>query len=328
MLNLKEHKKKIIGLAAVVAIAVGAGGYYFSRQNDELVLYGNVDIRQVSLAFNSSERIEKMLVEEGDRVKKNDLLATLESKPLELSIAKSEAAIEKQEAVVQRLKNGSRPEEIEQSAAKMRAAEADYENALLYKNRMAELYKSSAISKQEMDNAYARFKAAAADLDNARETYRLSEIGPRAEDIAEAEAQLKGLRADLLLQKYNLSQTKLLSPIDGVVRSRLQEPGDMASPQKPVYLIAVEDTKWVRAYISEKRLGEIKPGMAAQIIIDSFPDKPINGQVGYISNVAEFTPKTVQTEELRSSLVYEVRVYVEDKNNVLRMGMPATVKLL
>ena len=328
MLNLKEHKKRIIGLAAVVTVAVSAGYYYFSRQNDEFVLYGNVDIRQVSLAFNSSERIEKMLVEEGDRVKKNDLLATLESKPLELSIAKSEAAIEKQEAVVQRLKNGSRPEEIEQSAAKMRAAEADYENALIYKNRMAELYKSSAISKQEMDNASARFKAAAADLDNARETYRLSEIGPRAEDIAEAEAQLKGLRADLLLQKYNLSQTKLLSPIDGVVRSRLQEPGDMASPQKPVYLIAVEDTKWVRAYISEKRLGEIKPGMAAQIIIDSFPDKPINGQVGYISNVAEFTPKTVQTEELRSSLVYEVRVYVEDKDNVLRMGMPATVKLL
>ena len=328
MLNLKEHKKKIIGLAAVVAVAIGAGYYYFSQQNDGLVLYGNVDIRQVSLAFNSSERIEKMLVEEGDRVQKNDLLATLESKPLELSIAKSEAAIEKQEAVVQRLKNGSRPEEIEQSAAKMRAAEADYENALLYKNRMAELYKSSAISKQEMDNASARYKAAAADLDSARETYRLSEIGPRAEDIAEAEAQLKGLRADLLLQKYNLSQTKLLSPIDGVVRSRLQEPGDMASPQKPVYLIAVEDTKWVRAYISEKCLGEIKPGMAAQIIIDSFPDKPINGQVGYISNVAEFTPKTVQTEELRSSLVYEVRVYVEDKDNVLRMGMPATVKLL
>ena len=90
----------------------------------------------------------------------------------------------------------------------------------------------------------------------------------------------------------------------------------------------MEDTKWVRAYISEKRLGEIKPGMSAQVIIDSFPDKPINGQVGYISNVAEFTPKTVQTEELRSSLVYEVRVYVEDKDNVLRMGMPATVKLL
>ena len=93
MLNLKEHKKRIIGLAAVVAVAVSAGYYYFSRQNDEFVLYGNVDIRQVSLAFNSSERIEKMLVEEGDRVKKNELLATLESKPLELSIAKSEAAI-------------------------------------------------------------------------------------------------------------------------------------------------------------------------------------------------------------------------------------------
>lgn len=326
MINLKENKKKLVGLVTVAIMAIGAGYYHFSKENDELILYGNVDIRQVSLAFNSSERIEKMLVEEGDKVKKNDLLATLESKPLELTIAKSEAAIEKQEAVVLRLKNGSRPEEIEQTAAKMRAAEADFENARLHKNRMVELFKASAISKQEMDNAMANYKAAAAALDNARETYRLSELGPRAEDIAEAEAQLKGLRADLLLQKYNLSQTKLHSPIDGVVRSRLQEPGDMASPQKPVYLIAVEDTKWVRAYISEKRLGEIKPGMAAQVIIDSFPDKPLDGQVGYISNVAEFTPKTVQTEELRSSLVYEVRVYVKDVSNILRMGMPATIK--
>ena len=326
MLNLKEHKKKLLALAAGVLLAVGAGYYYRNAQAEELVLYGNVDIRQVSLAFNSSERISQMLVEEGDKVKKNDLLATLEATPLELSIAKSEAAIAKQEAVVLRLKNGSRPEEIEQSAAKMRGAEADYENALLYKNRMMELYKASAISKQEMDNASASFKAAAAALDNARETYRLSEIGPRKEDIAEAEAQLKGLRADLLIQKYNLSQTKLHSPIDGVVRSRLQEPGDMASPQKPVYLIAVEEPKWVRAYISEKRLGEIKPGMEAEVIIDSFPDKPLKGQVGHISNVAEFTPKTVQTEELRSALVYEVRVNVQDEHNVLRMGMPASVK--
>lgn len=326
MLNLKEHKTKIIGVAVAAAIAIGVGYYYNSKDSDDLVLYGNVDIRQVSLAFNSSERIAKMHVDEGDTVKKNDLLAELEATPLKLTIAKSEAAIAKQEAVVQRLHNGSRPEEIEQSAAMMRAAEADYENALLYKNRMEELYKSSAISKQEMDNATARFKAATAELDNAREAYRLSEIGPRSEDIAEAEAQLKGLRAELLLQKYNLEQTRLLAPIDGVVRSRLQEPGDMASPQRPVYLIAVEDTKWVRAYVSEKRLGEVKPGMKAQVIIDSFPDKPLEGQVGYISNVAEFTPKTVQTEELRSSLVYEVRVYVKDEENVLRMGMPATVK--
>ena len=326
MLYLYDSRKKIACVVGALVLACTAGYYFFQKQEDQLVLYGNVDVRQVSLAFNSSERIEKMLIEEGDRVDKNDLLAILESRPLELSIAKSEAAIEKQEAVVLRLKNGSRPEEIEQNAAKLRGAEADYENALVYKNRMKELYESSAISKQELDNAWARYKAAAASVDNARETYRLSELGPRYEDIAEAEAHLKGLRADLLLQKYNLSQTKLYSPVNGVVRSRLQEPGDMASPQKPVYLIALDDTKWVRAYISEQRLGEIKPGMEAEIFIDSLPDKPLRGQVGYISNVAEFTPKTVQTEELRSALVYEVRVNVVDEENILRMGMPATVK--
>lgn len=324
--KLQEYKKQIIGVALAAAVAAGAYAYFDSKDEGALTLYGNVDIRQVALAFNASERIDKMLVEEGDRVRKNDVLATLEAKPLELSIAVGKAQIEKQEAVVLRLHNGSRPEEIEQAAAQVRAAEADYDNALLNKNRMASLYVSHAVSKQELDNALTKYKAAAAALDNAREAYHLSEIGPRVEDIAEAEAALKSLRADLALKEYNLSQTKLVAPVDGVVRSRLQEPGDMTTPQKPVYLIAVDEKKWVRAYVNEANLGKLAPGMKARVYIDSFPDKAIEGQVGYISNVAEFTPKTVQTTELRSALVYEVRVYVEDKENVLRLGMPATVR--
>ena len=157
--------------------------------------------------------------------------------------------------------------------------------------------------------------------------YKLAIIGSRSEDIAEAEAELKIVKEELATQQYLLEQTKLKSPIDAIVSSRLQEVGDMASPQHPTYLLTINDNKWVRAYIQEKQLGFIKPGMYVDVYIDSYPNKSIKGKVGYISSVAEFTPKTVQTAELRTSLLYEIRVYVEDSEDILRMGMPATIKI-
>ena len=101
----------------------------------------------------------------------------------------------------------------------------------------------------------------------------------------------------------------------------------MASPQRPVYTLAIANPKWVRAYVAEPDLGRIRPGMPAKLLTDSQPDQPLEGRIGYISSVAEFTPKTVQTEELRSSLVYEVRVLADDSADRLRLGMPATVRI-
>jgi len=111
------------------------------------------------------------------------------------------------------------------------------------------------------------------------------------------------------------------------VRARLLEPGDLASPQRPVFTLAITQPKWVRAFVPEPRLSQIRPGMAASVSTDSDPEHPLAGRIGFISSVAEFTPKTVQTEELRTSLVYEVRVEVDDPANALRLGMPATVRI-
>lgn len=324
-----QQKPKIL-IMALISACILAGGYYWYQHNqqpDNLTLYGNVDVRQISLAFNASERIESMLVEEGESVKKGQLLATLRTDTLRLNIAHSKAQIATQEAVVERLHNGSRPEEIAQAEAIQREAQADYENALLYKQRLQRLYEQHAVSKQQLDDANARYKAAAGALDNARAAHRLAQIGPRYEEIKQAEAQLLALKATLAIQEYNLEQSQLLTPQDGTIRSRLQEPGNMVTPQKSVYLITSKEKKWVRAYASEPQLGKVKPGMKAKVFIDSFPEQPIIGSVGYISDTAEFTPKTVQTPELRTSLLYEVRIYVEDPENMLRMGMPATVKL-
>jgi len=119
----------------------------------------------------------------------------------------------------------------------------------------------------------------------------------------------------------------LVAPMAATIRSRLVEPGDMASPQKPAFSLAITDPKWVRAYVSEVDLGHVRPGMKATIMVDAFPGRGFAGWVGFISPVAEFTPKTVQTPDLRTSLVYEIRVFVKDPGDELRLGMPATVHL-
>lgn len=325
-------KKKIIPIVTIVIIILAAV-WYFNRPQTaaiEIVLYGNVDIRQVSLAFNSNERIVEMLKDEGDIVTKDEVMARLDTETLKLQMNRTRAQIAAQEQAVLRLTNGTRPEEIEQYRAKVHSAEAQVNQASQDYQRMSGALKSSAgqaVSAQTVDEAGARLRMARAGLTEAQKGLDLAILGPRAEDIAQAKAELQALRAELALQEHQLALAELKAPLNAVVRSRLMEPGDMASPQRPVYLLAVNDPKWVRAYVKESDLGHVKPGLAVQIFIDSFPDRPIEGQIGYIADVAEFTPKTVQTNDLRTSLLYEIRVYVKDHDNQLRMGMPATVKI-
>jgi len=235
-----------------------------------------------------------------------------------------------QEQALLRLKTGSRPEELAQASAQVAAAQADADLAQQQLARLQAIGQTTAgraVSQQDLDSAQARRKVALAQLDNVRKAQQLAVAGPRKEDIAQAQAQLESARADLALMNHQLQEAELKSPIDAVVRARLLEPGDMASPQRPAFTLAITDPKWVRAYVAEPDLGRVRPGQEARVTTDSHPGQPIVGKVGYISSVAEFTPKTVQTEELRSSLVYEIRVMVDDKEDRLRLGMPATVRL-
>lgn len=322
--TLKEHKKAGILIAIVLILAAGIIWYLTRPVNMPLTLHGNVDVRQVSLTFNASERIATMNVEEGDRVHKGDVLATLNTTLLKLTIARCQAQIAQQKAVVAKMHNGSRPEEIAEAAAAVQSAQAEADNAAADYQRMSTLYASNAISRQTLDTAEAKAKSTAASLSKSQSAHALADNGYRQEDIDAAEAQLQSLENELQTAQYNLSQATLIAPQDGVIRSRLVEPGDMASPSTPVYTLSLDTTKWIRAYISEDRLGQIHEGQTATVTIDSVPT-PLTGQVGYISDTAEFTLKSVETEDLRTSLVYEVRIYVTDPDNVLRLGMPATV---
>lgn len=319
----------IVAVAAIAALlwwwSTGHG-----HRSDELVLFGNVDLRQADVPFNAAERVTEVLVQEGDHVRRGQLMARLDPTRIQPQVAKAEADVASQQQVVNRLHAGSRPEEIAQARANVQSADADSANARRQYDRLVELSKSSsgrAVSKQDLDSARAALDVADAKLAVNRKALDLQVAGPRKEDIAQAEAQLKSDEAQLALLRRQLADTELHAPVDGVVRSRLVEPGEIASPQKAAFTLAITDPKWVRAYVAETDLGSVREGIEASVTTDAFPSQPFSGWIGFISPMAEFTPKTVQTEELRSSLVYEVRVFVKDPDDKLRLGMPATVHL-
>ncbi|SIS70685.1 HlyD family efflux transporter periplasmic adaptor subunit [Insolitispirillum peregrinum] len=321
---------RIAALLVLAAVSAGAFWWYSHRPTVEgpLTLYGTVDLRQASLSFNGSERIAEVLAEEGQTVLQGQVLARLSQSRLLPQLAQSKATVTAQQAALDRLKNGSRPEEIAQAQANLEAAKADAANASAHYQRFKSLLPIAAVSKQDVDEARAQADVAVAKVAVQQNALSLAQIGPRAEDIAQAEAQLQASEAAMALLQQQVDDTELKAPFEAVIRSRLMEPGEMATPSSPVFSVARLGTKWVRAYVPEPRLSEVREGLPARITIDSDPARPLDGWIGFISPLAEFTPKTVQTEDLRTSLVYEVRVFVTDPDNRLRLGMPATVRLL
>jgi HlyD family secretion protein len=327
--RLMNRTPLLVAFIVLASAAVSATWWLVGRDSPrrELVLYGDVDLRQVELAFNNNERIAAILVQEGDRVKRGQILARVETRRLEPQLAQAEATTAARREAVERLRNGSRPQEIAEARANVESARADAINAREQYERRKTLAANSIVSQQDLENAKAALDVADAKLALNEKALDLAIIGPRKEDIGQAEAELRADEAQAAFLRQELADAQLVAPVDAVVRTRLMEPGEMASPQKPVFSLAVTDPKWVRAYVAESDIGKLRTGMAASVALDSFPHRHFNGWVGFISPVAEFTPKTVETTELRTSLVYEVRVFVKDPSDQLHLGSPASVYL-
>lgn len=327
-------KKSLVLAVAVIVLALGAGLWWWHAHRaadpNHLVLDGNVDIRQISLAFDGNGRVLQLRAEEGDTVKAGQVLGLLDTRTLALQAAQAQAQIEVQQQNLLRLQHGSRPQELAQARSRVAAAQASAAKAAQDLARLQDIAartQGHGVSPQDLDSARSTAQVTRAQAEEQQQSLRLTELGPREEDIAGAEAQLKASQAQLGVLEHEIALGELVAPADASVRSRLLEPGDMATPQRPVFTLALTQPKWVRVYVSETQLALVKPGMGASVTTDTHPDQPVHGTVGYIASVAEFTPKNVQTEELRTSLVYEVRVLVQDAGNTLRLGQPATVRI-
>jgi HlyD family secretion protein len=321
----------------IIAIALATGGAIAwwsgligsgSRESGpQLTLYGNVDIRQVQLGFRVSGRLAEALVDEGDGVKAGDRLASLDTQPYEDQIRIADAQVASARAMLQKLEAGPREAEIDQARAVHQERLADLQNAEQAYERSVRLRPSGAVSEAALDQATAARDMAMARARSALEALRLLEQGSRSEDIAAARANLQASEAYLASAATSLKDTALIAPADGVILSRVREPGAIVSPSDIVYVLSLTTPVWVRAYVAEPNLGRIHTGMKVDVFTDSAPNKPYSGTIGFISPVAEFTPKFVETPELRTDLVYRLRVVVDHGSNDLRQGMPVTVRI-
>jgi len=320
--------RKLLAIPVVLVIAgvaVWLGTRSHAGNGNELVLHGNIDIRQVELAFNASGRIDRVLVREGERVQKGQLLATLDTTRLQLALRQARAQADVGRSQVAKLQSGSRPEEIRQAAAERDAAQAAVNEAKQIHARQLDLVSKQFISRQQADSAKNALDAARQRLKAAEEGYRLARLGPRREDLAAAEAALAAQEAAVAGLERDIAEGELHAPDAGVIQNRVLEAGDMASPQKTVFTVALTTAVWARVYLPEAALGRIPAGARASLATDSHPERKIAGWVGYVSPSAEFTPKSVETTELRSSLVYQARIHACDGEEALRQGMPVTV---
>jgi HlyD family secretion protein len=385
--------KKLILILLI--IAAGTAGYlwytgYFTPKGNSIAVSGNLELTQVDLSFKIAGRLVERRVDEGAWVKAGDLIARLDpvelehqtardkaqvigaksnydqlvtsiefqKSTLESDVAARQAELNVAQAKLDELLNGSRQQEVQQSAAGVTDATAQLEFARLDWERSQTLFKNDDISKQQYDQARTKFESATAQLRQAQEKDSMVKEGPRKEDIAGARAdvaravaavktaeanrlevkrreeelgqrqsEIERTQAQAGMSQKQLSDTEVYTPIDGVVLVKSAEPGEVLAAGTTVVTVGDLEHPWLRAYINETDLGRVKLGQKVKLSTDSFPGKVYWGTVSYIASEAEFTPKQIQTKEERVKLVYRIKIEVDNKEHELKNNMPVDAEI-
>lgn len=322
-------KKVLLGLVLLVlaATVVWQLRGSFGKDDTSLTLYGNVDIRGVDLGFRVAGRLLEVVPDEGDAVRAGELLARIDPQPYIHELARAGAALAVAEAELKLKEAGSRGEEIEQARAVLEQSRVAVMDATRTYQRLAELVGGGGTSKQNLESAEAALEQAKQQVKVSEAKLKLLEAGFRVEEIAAAAANVAQAKAARATAALHLEDTELKAQAAGIVLTRALEPGAIMQAGTTVYSLSLEQPVWVRAYVPEPQLGQVPPGTKVLLTTDGHPGRPFHGTVGFVSPRAEFTPKSVETPELRTSLVYRLRVVVDDSDGSLRQGMPVTVTL-
>jgi HlyD family secretion protein len=320
--------RRAVTIAVLLAVLAGIAVLLVRRLSGEAppgTLYGNVEIRQVDLSFNAEGTVIGMPVHEGDHVRAGEVIADLDPASYQSAAELAEAKRDAAKAQLDELLAGTRPEDIDQARANLASARASLANAEATFARQKDLAARNASSQQQLDDARMALDGAHAKV--AQTTAALAEAvnGPRVEDIAAARANLRADEAALALARIELARVRLITPSNGTIMTRVIEPGTVVLPATVVYSMALDDEVWVRAFAPEPLLPRVAPGTQVTLTTDS--GRTYHGTIGYVSPQAEFTPKTVETPELRTQLVYRLRIRVTDPDSGVRQGMPVTIHL-
>jgi HlyD family secretion protein len=325
--------KKIIPIVILLAAAVAAGVYYYPRLTQkaapvtQLALSGNIEAHESLVGFKVPGRIVELPVEEGQQVAQGALLARLDDADLKQRIRIDEAAVGVRESNLALTLAGTRQQEVKAAQQTMIDAEVDLAQKKLDNERAQKLFAKDEVSAQERDLAATALQHTEAIFKAAQQRYSEAIEGSRKEDIAIARANLNQAGASLGLSQVNLSYSILRAPSAGVVTVRQAELGEVVASGSPVVTLADLDHIWLRAYIAETDLGRIHWGQNAIITTDTYPGKQYHGRISFIASTAEFTPKSVQTFKERVTLVYRIKIDIDNPNHELKPGMPADARI-
>ena len=325
-----SNRKRRIALIAAGVVLVGAAAYVAivrSRGAPELVLYGNVDIREVTIGFRVAGRLAALATDEGDAVTGGQEVARLDAVPLSLELNEARANAASIGARLALLKSGYRTEDVEQARANAAERRAALTNADQAFARQEQLKGTGAIAQRIYDDAVSARDQARARLKAGEQALAELERGYRHQEVAEAEANYTRATAAAAQSEQRLADAVLKAPADGIVLTRTVEPGAILAAGSPVFTISLQAPVWARVYVDEPNLGLVAPGTSVLVYTDGRPGHPYHGQIGFVSPTAEFTPKNVETPDLRTALVYRARVVVTDADRELRQGMPVSVRV-
>jgi HlyD family secretion protein len=386
--------KKILLVVVLAGVAVAGVMIYRSQnppQSDRILASGNIELTQINIAFKTAGRLIELNVAEGHAVKKGMVVARLDKDQLiqqreaqiaslrtsEAQLAEARTSLDMQrqtldadldvrqsqvqsaDSRLKDLKNGARPQELDQAKAAVESAEAESERATKDWTRAQTLYKDDDISTSQYDQFRTRFQSSGATLKQAKQALDLLSAGARTEVVHEADAQLSGAKASLKLGEANrlslnklqqeitareadidrskaqialldaqIADTVAASPIDGVVLVKSADVGEVLAPGTSVVEVGDIDHPWLRAYVGEKDLGRVKLGGKVKVTTDSYPGKVYDGRISFISSEAEFTPKEIQTTEERVKLVFRIKIDIDNRNHELKSNMPADAEIV
>jgi HlyD family secretion protein len=284
---------------------------------------GTIEAVEVNVASKVSGQLLELAVEEGTRVKPGDRLALIDHETLDIQLRQAEAGVQLAEAQLALLIKGARVEDIRQAEAALKQAEASLKVAEDDAQRMRALVKTGSVTPKSRDDAEARLTVAWAQRNAAAEALSKVRKLARPEEIRAAEARLAQAHASADLLRKTIADSTITAPAGGIVTHKAVEAGELVTPGATVVTLVELDSVYVVIYVTEKVLGRIKLGDAAEVKIDAFPEKAFTGKITYISPEAEFTPKNVQTKEDRVKLVFGVKVEIENREGLLKPGLPA-----
>lgn len=321
---MKIMNKLFILLTASV-IMISCGG---EENNSVLSASGTAEITRVSIASPVPGKLLKIFVKEGSAVKKGDTIAVIDHEKLEYQLRLAEANLAIAQAQYDLLKNGARKEDVASVKAAYNLANANFQVAKKDLDRIKKLFNNKSAPEKQLDDAQTRFKIALAQLQQAKAAKLKMRNFARPEELAKAKAAVEAAQASVDLAKTNINDATVISPTDGLIKEFFYETGEMIPAYSVLCDVLNSSEAEVEIYISELDLGKVKKGMKAKIFSDSYPEDPVLGVVTKISEEAEFTPKTIQTKEERTKLVYKITIKAPNGENKLKGGMPVDVEII